>query len=83
MTVQELIDQLNSLPKEFKDLKVAIYSDIAEDSAMANSLRIYNKSEGPYNKGDDVWAIYNIPADENVLFIGQFYQSELNGDTDI
>jgi hypothetical protein len=75
MTVQELIDQLIALPESFKTLKVAMYTEISEDSDIVNSMRIFDKSEGPYNKGDDVWTIYNIPADENILFIGNFYHS--------
>ena len=73
MTVAELISSLQGIPG---NTKVAIYSDIAEDSDMANTVTLLNKSEGPYNKGDDVWAIYNIPAEENILFVGNFWKGD-------
>lgn len=66
MIVSKLIEELSKLPQ---DSKIAVYAEISEDSDMANTVELLSKEEGPYNKGDDVWRIYNIPNDEKIVFI--------------
>ncbi len=66
MTVRELIELLQKMPKQ---CQVAVYSELDEGSDMAKGVRLYTKKEGPYNKADDVWNIYGLPKEEQVVFI--------------
>jgi len=66
MKVKELIEKLQQMPQE---ARVAVYCEMSEDSDMAYRVEILTKEEGPYNKADDVWVIYNIPQDEPIVFV--------------
>lgn len=66
MTVKELIERLQQMPQ---DLKVAVYCDLSEDSSMPHKVEIHTQETGPYNKADDVWNIYGLPEEEQIVFI--------------
>lgn len=66
MTVEELVNILYEMPQ---DAQVAVYSDIDEGSDMPSKVQLLNKQEGPYNKGDDVWELYDLPNNEKIVFI--------------
>ena len=64
--VKDLINKLQQLPQ---DAKVAVYCNLSEDSDMAHSAELLSKEDGPYNKGDDVWLLYDISELEKIVFI--------------
>lgn len=66
MTVIELIKKLKEYPE---NMQVALYNDMSEDSSLSDKLEVHNKQNGPYNKGDDVWDLWGIDKDEELLFI--------------
>lgn len=66
MIVKDLIEKLKLMPE---NAEVAVYCEISEDSDMANTVELLSKQHGPYNKGDDVWFMYNIPKDKQIVFI--------------
>ncbi len=66
MTVIELIEKLKKYPE---NAQVAVYSEMYEDSDMPSKVQLLSKQEGPYNKGDDVWFLYDLPDEEKIVFI--------------
>jgi hypothetical protein len=66
MTVIELIEELKKYPE---NMQVALYNNMSEDSSLSNELKVHNKQNGPYNKGDDVWDLWRIDKNEELLFI--------------
>ncbi len=66
MTVIELIEKLKKYPE---NAQVAVYCDMSEDSDMPSKVQLLSKQEGPYNKGDDVWFLYDLPDEEKIVFI--------------
>lgn len=66
MKVSELIEKLS---KVSQDAEVAVYCQMSEDSDKASDVKVYNKENGPYNKGDDVWDIYDINENIEIVFI--------------
>jgi len=71
MLVKELIELLKKQPQE---AQVATYTCVGEDSDMPTDVSLYNQKDGPYNKADDVWFIYGIPAEEKIVFIESRYK---------
>jgi len=66
MTVEELIEKLHTIPK---DAKVAVYSQLGEDSDIPTKVELHTQETGPYNKADDVWNIYDLEPSEEIVFI--------------
>jgi len=64
------VKQLKTLLEVFpEDMEIALYNQMSEDSSMAESLEIHSKENGPYNKGDDVWDLWQIDKNKSLLFI--------------
>ena len=66
MKVKDLISKLKEFPE---DLEVALYNEMSEDSSVVKQLEVHNKQNGPYNKGDDVWDLWGIDENQELLFL--------------
>ncbi len=66
LTVKELKERIANVPDE---TKVAVNCDVSEDQDMATKTMMITRADAPYAKGDNVWDIYGIDDDEEILFI--------------
>lgn len=69
MTGQELMEALQALSWEERNLAVYLYLDNSEDGNFAGDVEIRSAEKEPYHKGDGPWSSGDAKETERLLFI--------------